>query len=132
MYVNKNTHFLHPSYILFIEYQWQEFSKILYTRWEKTFVIVHIWMQKNIYMDAKRNIFKEFNFSVATSKNDLNYKKNSHKPTKSKRSHIRKKSISIMTNGDSRLHVTLYHNKKKFRSTTEFVFIINIQIVLYL
>ena len=28
---------------------------------------------KNIYMDAKRNIFKEFNFSVATSKNDLNF-----------------------------------------------------------
>ena len=83
-------------------------------------------------MDATRNIFKEFNFSVATSKNDLNYKKNSHKPTMSKRSHIRKKSISIMTNGDSRLHVTLYHNKKKVRSTTGFVFIINKYIILYL
>lgn len=30
---------------------------------------------KNIYMDTKINIFKEFNFSVATSKNDLNYEK---------------------------------------------------------
>lgn len=59
---------------------------------------------KNIYIDAKRNIFKEFNFSIATSKNDLNYKKKFPQTNK-----VQKKPYTE--------EINQYHDEWRFTST---------------